>query len=177
VLSRSEALRIALSEVSDGLTLKESDATELSNGWYFPLSSSDGEMWVGSHGLAVGKLDGAVMHFGSAYPVERDLRAYEAGMTRPSCDIRISRINDYEATLGFVQALRMTVVEPEFDGETTWRIPRKLRREELESSLSDLPHTFRNVGVYFVFEEIEAARSNNCCEFDLLAPLLPATHP
>jgi len=172
MLSQSEALEIARAGADYEYIVDEHGAVELSNGWYFPLRLPEGvEPSIGGpHGLAVNKRNGEVLHFGSGWSAERDLRAYEAGMTRFIFDICIRQINDRESTLDFLDAMRITVVEPEVDGETTWRIPRRLERDELESALSELPYTFLNVDVYHRFEEIEAARAGNFCVIELQAP-------
>ena len=170
MLSRSEALQIATAEAPAELTVRAGDAVELSNGWYFPWRSRDGQGHVGSHGLIVNKQSGEALHLGSAFPAERDRRAYEAGMTREIFDIRIVRVADIQSTLDFLEAVQPSIVRPEFDGQTTWRIARKLTREELRTCLSRLPHTFEKVMVYFVFEAIEEARANGCCEFMLVDP-------
>jgi hypothetical protein len=54
-----------------------SRATELRRGWCFNWQN-DGR--IGSHGLAVNKKTGNIFVFGSAFPVERDLRVYDRGM-------------------------------------------------------------------------------------------------
>ena len=170
MLTRLEALQIALAQAPAGLTVRGRDAIELSNGWYFPWRTLDDREHFGSHGLIVNKESGETLQLGSAFQAERDCRAYEAGMTNDASDIRIDRIANLEATLDFLGTLRPMVVVPEFDGETTWRIPRELKRDELRARLSTLPHTIENVAVYFAFEAIEAARAAGCCAFALLDP-------
>ena len=153
MFSRSEALQIALTEAPTGLTVRERDAIELSNGWYFPWRIVDGQDYIGSHGLIVNKQSGEALHLGSAFSAERDWRAYEAGMTQEAFDIRIDRIVNLESTLAFVEAVGPLIT-----------------RDEVRACLSTLPHTFEYVVVYFVFEAIEAARANGCCEFTLVDP-------
>lgn len=170
MLSHEEALNIALGKVEQGATVWESKSIELSNGWFFPWRSTDSELLIGSQGIIVSKLNGECFQLGSAFPVERDLRLYEAGYTRTDYDIKIRSINDPELTIDMLEELGITVVEPELAHGTLWKIPRRLNRDELKSLLSDLPHTFENVAVYFVIEALERARANRCCEFELIEP-------
>jgi hypothetical protein len=170
MLSRAEALRIAQREATDQVSVREQDARELSNGWYFPWHLPGGENLVGSHGIIVHKETGRCFPLGSAYPADRDLRAYEAGFVSPNYDIKLTSVAHREPTLDFLQELGITVVEPELAHGTVWRIPRTLSRDELGTLLQDLPHTFRNVMVYFGIEAIERARADGCCEFELIEP-------
>ena len=168
MLNRPEAFRIAQEAAreygGEDVQVHDEYAQELSNGWFFPFITK----LVGSHGVIVKKQSGKCFGLGSAFPVDRDLRAYEAGFESHVYDIRLTKVQDRDDTLDFLHDLEISVIEPEFAHGVTWRIPRILSREELGESLEDLPHTFQNVVVYFLFERIEQARSSGCCEFELI---------
>jgi hypothetical protein len=170
MLSRSDALEVAQKSAQDGVFVREEDAQELSNGWYFPWHLPNGETLVGSHGVIVNKESGRCFSLGSAFTVDRDLRAYEAGYESLNYDIKLTKVHDRRLTLDFLEELGITVVEPELAHGTVWRIPRRLSREELGKLLEDLPRTFPNVMVYFRIEAIERVRADGCCEFDLIEP-------
>lgn len=170
MLSRTEALEVAQKNAQDGVLVRAQDARELSNGWYFPWHLPGGETLVGSQGVIVNKESGRCFPLGSAFSVDRDLRAYEAGYESLNYDIRLTKVHDRNSTLDFLEELGITVVEPELAHGTVWRIPRRLSREELDKLLEDLPRTFPNVMVYFQIETIERVRADGCCEFDLIEP-------
>ena len=170
MLSLSETLEIAQKSAQDGVFVREEDAQELSNGWYFPWYLPGGETLVGSHGVIVNKKSGRCFSLGSAFSVDRDLRAYEAGYESLNYDIKLTEVHDRHLTLDFLEELGITVVEPELAHGTVWRIPRRLSREELDKLLEELPRTFCNVMVYFRIETIERVRADGCCEFDLIEP-------
>ena len=127
MLSREEALTIALAKAEQGTTVWESKSVELSNGWFFPWRSDDGDVFIGSQGIIVNKQNGECFQLGSAFSVERDLRLYEAGYTRTDYDIKIRSINDLELTLDMLEELGISVVEPELAHGTLWKIPRQQR--------------------------------------------------
>ena len=168
--SRQEAFDIAFEHVHKGLTTYLSEAVELSNGWFFPWISEDGQVYLGSNGIIVSKETGECLELGSAFAVERDLQFYEAGYTRSAYDIRISRVHDEALTLDLLEDLGISVVEPEEAHGVTWKIPRSLSRSELSARLSELPCAFQNVSVYFRIEAIERAMATGCCELQLLPP-------
>ncbi len=142
-----------------------SAVTQLERGWYFAWRN-DGR--VGSHGLAVSKATGHILEFGSAFPVERDLRMYDLGMDADKHDLVILQVADAEETLRMLRRLAPTVVELSYESGTVWRVPRRLTEDELRSRLTSLPAIFPDVGLYFEFEAIEAARSSGWCVIELL---------
>jgi hypothetical protein len=98
-----------------------SRAAELQRGWYFNWQN-DGR--IGSHGPAVNMKTGNIFVFGSAFPVERDLRMYDRGMDAEKHDMVITAIAGLDETLAFLQRIAPTVVEPSCEHGTVWRIPR-----------------------------------------------------
>jgi hypothetical protein len=139
-------------------------AKELQRGWYFSWQE-DG--LIGSHGLAVNKETGRVFTFGSAFPIERDLRMYDRGMDAKEQDIVITAIADLEETVAILLEIEPKVTEPSYEAGTVWRIPRCLTEEEIRARLASLPAVFPDQKLYFRFEAVEAARSSGCCVVEL----------
>jgi hypothetical protein len=139
--------------------------TELAKGWYFAWEY-DGS--VGSHGLAVNKETGRVFVFGSAFPVERDLRMYDRGMDAERHDVVILEVANLKKTLAMLRRLAPTVVRFSYEHGTVWRIPRRLSEDELRARLTKLPAIFPDMPLYFDFEAVDKARSSRFCVLDVL---------
>jgi hypothetical protein len=138
-------------------------ARELREGWFFPYAGDQ----VGSSGVIVNKQSGRTLVLGSAFPVERDLRAYDEGYQFESCDLVITAIHDSGATIETVAKIRPTVVEPEYEHDRVWRVPRELGRHELRARLERLPCIFEGIGLYFVVEHLQQARAARWFDFVL----------
>ena len=168
MVTREQALSVAFSKASEGLVAVEDEAVELTNGWFFPWTSIDGQRFLGSPGIIVNKESGEVFCVPSAWPLQRSFWAYEAGYVRSSYNIKITSVSDHDLTLDLLTALNISVVEPEFAHGTMWKVPRFLEREEISRMLSELPCIFRDVHIEHQLEEIEKSRSDNRCTFELL---------
>lgn len=142
-----------------------SASREIREGWFFPYRSD--ELLLGSNGIIVNKQTGACFMLGSAYPVERDLKAYDEGFRFASYDLTITRVNDEERTLNMLLSLRISTVEPKVANEVEWRIPRLLSRSELRAAISNLPYTFRALTLYSHVEEVRQARKEGIVVFEL----------
>jgi hypothetical protein len=165
VITEAQAASIAAAHADTVGRSLVPEGRELERGWYFQWAA-DG--CVGSHGMAVSKETGRVFVFGSAFPVERDLRLYDRGMDADRYDLVVLGIRDLDRCLDLLQQLEPQVVELSYDAGTVWRLPRKLTRAELRHKLDALPAIFPDLTLYFRFEAIEDARESGCCEFDLL---------
>jgi hypothetical protein len=141
-------------------------AREMRSGWYFPWRFS-GEPLVGSNGIIVDKRTRRVMLLGSAYPLERDLRAYDAGYPMTNANLVVSAVGDQERAVSLLQKLGVSKVEPEEAHGVTWRIPRRLSRAEIQARLVKLPADFGSIQVYFSVELLEKARQERCLSFEL----------
>jgi hypothetical protein len=139
--------------------------TELERGWYFAWHN-DGV--VGSRGLAVNKESGSIFVFGSAFPIERDLRMYDRGMDAEKHDIVILAVAALDETVAVFQRIAPSVVELSYEQGKVWRIPRQLTEDEVRVRLVNLPAIFPDVGLYFQFEAVEEARSSGCCVMAVL---------
>ena len=168
MVTREQALSVALKEASEGLVAVEDESVELANGWFFPWTSINGQPYLGSPGIIVNKESGEVLCVASAWPLQRSFWAYEAGYVRSSYNIKITSVSNHDLTLDLLAALNISVIEPEFAHGTMWKVPRFLEREEISRMISELPCFFRDVYIEHQFEEIEKARSDNRCAFELL---------
>ena len=168
MIERDAALEIAERDIPEGMVVHVQAARELPSGWFFPFRSAGEQLFGGSQGVIVNKSTGKVFRLGSAFPVERDLELYERGYQFETYDLVIAEIDDLDATLGTLEKLRISVVEPQYDQGTVWRIPRRLTREELRLRLGGLPAVFGELKLYFDAEELEHARATGRFRFHLL---------
>lgn len=137
---------------------------EIREGWFFPTSGTA----IGSSGIIVNKRSGRVLPLGSAFPVARDLRAYDEGFQFELYDLVITRVDDSAAAVETLLRVRPAVVEPAFVHGTVWRIPRELRRDELASRVQRLPCIIEKIGLYFVVEALQEARAKGHFAFVLV---------
>lgn len=173
VLSRPRARELAEEFARNAGRALVPGEKDLEHGWYFAWRN-DG--LAGSHGFAISKATGTLMHFGSAFSVERDLRMYDLGMDAERHDLVILEIANADETVEMLRRVAPSVVELSYGSGTVWRIPRRLTEEELRSRLARLPAIFPDVRLYFAFEAIETARHQECCVMELLSrpPLTPS---
>jgi len=141
-------------------------AREIRSGWYFPWRFA-GEPLIGSNGIIVDKRTRRVVRLGSAYPVERDLRAYDAGYPLTAAHLVVTAVGDKSRAIALLQQLRVSKIEPEEAHGVTWRIPRVLSRSEIQAKLMTLPADFGVIQVYFSVELLERARQEQCFSFQL----------
>jgi hypothetical protein len=174
MITFEEAKQIALDKIGPECALVDGATLEKPYGWYFCYQSKAyvqsgdfRDMLVGSGGLIVEREDGYVFEFGSAYPLERNLAAYEAGFKFDSYDLTILSISNHRQTVDLLLRLDMTYLVPEEEFGAVWRIPKKYTQDQLKSALTSLPHTFFNQGFHFRFEEFLAIDRADCCEYQL----------
>jgi hypothetical protein len=139
--------------------------TETREGWYFPYSPSD---LLGSSGVIVHKRTGRAFVLGSAFPVERDIRAFDEGFQFEIYDLVILEIMDRERTVDTLAVVGPTVTTPEYEYGTVWRIPHRLNKQEIELRLAKLPVVFPEVCLYFRIEALQEARDNGYFRFEAL---------
>src|SRR5258708_34598597 len=85
-----------------------------------------------------------------------------------TCDLIVTRIADMELTLDTLEQLELSTVEPTYEHGTVWRIPRRLTRTEIRSTLVKLPHVFGPLSLYFRAEALETATRNGAFTFEVL---------
>jgi hypothetical protein len=175
MITFEEAKQIALDKVGPDCALVDDATLAKPYGWYFCyqskayLQSGDlNDMLLGSGGFIVEQEDGYVFEFGSAYPLEHHLAAYEAGFRFDSYDLTILSIGDLRQTIELLLKLDMTYAAPEGKYAVVWQIPKTYTDDQLRSALMSLPHTFFNQGLNFRFEEFlaleRAVVSINCMD-------------
>jgi hypothetical protein len=142
-------------------------AREIELGWYFPWQFPDDNPRAGSKGLIVDKRTGKVVMLGSAYTLERDLKAHDAGYPLNGADLIVTSVSDQDRTVRWLLDLQVSKVEPEEEGGVIWRISKLLSRFEIQAKLSTLPADFGKIGVYFLVEELEEAKREGCFSFEL----------
>jgi hypothetical protein len=86
MITFEQAKQIAIKKIGSNRVLLEDMIIEKPYGWFFSYSSkTDVEsgnlkhILVGSKGFIVEREDGCIFDFGSAYSLEHDFAAYEAG--------------------------------------------------------------------------------------------------
>lgn len=143
------------------------NAREILLGWYFPWRFAS-EPWSGSKGVIVDKRSGRVIVLGSAYPLERDLQAYDAGYPLTKAHLVVTRVADQNRAIELLQQLRVSKIEPEVSHGVTWRIPQMLSSSEIRARLATMPVDFGIIQVYFSVELLERARQDQCFSFEFM---------
>lgn len=168
MITFSEAKQIALEKIGSDFILNENEIIEKPYGWYFSCrSKSNDEIVFGSNGFIVDREDGHVFQFGSAYSLERDIAAYEAGFRFDLYDLIILSVSNTQKTVQLLLDLDMHYVLDEEENGTVWKIPKKYEREQIQSALQSLPCTFPNQKFYFMFEKFLEIDKENCCTYQL----------
>lgn len=137
---------------------------ETREGWFFPYRAT-GSLSAGSNGVIVNKRTGACLVLGSAFPIERDLAAYDQGFQFDRCELVITGIPDLARALEAIEKLGITVVEPQFEQGVEWKIPRVLSRAELQDRAASLPWSIGDFPLYLKVEVLQDARRTGCFEF------------
>jgi Immunity protein 35 len=174
MITFEEAKQIALDKIRPDCALIDDATMEKSYGWYFRyqskayIQSGDvRDMLFGSGGFIVERDDGYVFEFGSRYPLERNLAAYEAGFKYDTYDLTILSVSDILQTVRLLLSLRMKYVIPEEENGTVWKIPQGYTEVQIRSALASLPYTFLDQKFYFQFEVFLSMDKAGCCKYQL----------
>lgn len=142
-------------------------AREIESGWYFPWRfPNDGETRFGSNGLIVNKRTRKVTVLGSTFPLERDLKAHDAGYPLKGADFIVTAVADEDRAVQLLDELGITKVEPEEEGGVIWRIPKAVSQAEIRAKLGSLPAELGFLSVYFCVEGLEQAKREGCFSFE-----------
>lgn len=152
---------------SISMRLDTSAARELDTGWYFPWTAGTPPE-AGSNGIIVNKHTGAIFTLGSAFPVERDLRFYDKGYQSDLYDLVITAVIDIDAAVGHLSRIGPTVIIPEYDSGTVWRIPQPMSAEVIRRRLRTLPVVFPDITLYFRLEILDSVEIDGSFEFKAL---------
>ena len=174
MITFEEAKQIALNEIGPDCALFENKIIEKPYGWYFCyqskayfVSGNWHDALIGNGGFIVEREDGRVFEFGSAYELERNFAAYEAGFKFHSYDLTIISVSDTKQTVSLLHKLDMVYVTPEYEHGVVWKIPQRFTKSQIRFLISSLPHTFYAQNFSFrieVFAEIDVA---GCCKYAL----------
>jgi len=174
MISFEDAKTIALGELGADCALLEESTSEKPYGWYFCFQSKKfletknvRDSLAGSGGFIVEKTDGRVFHFGSAYSLERNLRAYEAGFKFELYDLIVKRVRNLEQTVSLLNKLDMTYTVPEVEHGVEWKVPKHYTQKQIKQRLEKLPATFEKQRFYFRFEVFEEINLARCCEYEI----------
>ena len=98
MIERETARTLAQKAVGDQQLIDPDRYTETREGWYFPYARQS-EMVVGSNGVIVNKRSGRAFVLGSAFPIERDIKAFDEGFQFDLYDLVILEICDHPRTV------------------------------------------------------------------------------
>ena len=174
MISFEDAKTIALGEIGEDCALLDDATLEKPYGWYFCFQSKQfletqnfRDMLAGNGGFIVEKTDGRVFRFGSAYSLERNLRAYEAGFKFELYDLTVKRARDIRQAVLLLNKLGMTYIIPEIEHGVEWKIPKRYTEKQIKQRLEKLPATFEKQQFYFKFEVFEEINLARCCEYEI----------
>lgn len=168
MITFEQAKEIALSKTGADFILNKNQIIEKPYGWYFCFhSKSDDDIIFGSNGFIVDRDDGSICRFGSAYSLDQNFAAYEAGFKYDLYNLIILSVSDIQKTVQFLRDLNMTYVNSEEENGTIWRIPKDYTVEQIQSALQSLPCTFFDQSFNFAFEKFLKIDKENCCKYKL----------
>jgi hypothetical protein len=166
MFDQEAARSLAQKAVSHGQVVDRTRSTETREGWFFPYEPEI--RLIGSNRVIVHKHTGRTFVLGSAFPVERDLRAFDEGFQFEVYDLVVLEVRDRHKTVDVLASVGPTVVVPEYQEGTVWRIPRRLSKYEIDGRLGRLPVVFPEVRLYFCVEALQEVRERRHFRFEAL---------
>jgi hypothetical protein len=175
MISFDEAKQIALHKIGPECALIEDATVEKPYGWYFWFQSKAylqsghfQDMLVGSGGFIVEREDGYVFEFGSAYPLEYNFAAYEAGFKYETYDLTIFAVSDLAQTVQLLLQLNMTYAVTETEYGTDWKIFKQYAGAQIRTALTVLPYTFPPHNFFHKVDVLAEIDRSRCCQYQLL---------
>jgi hypothetical protein len=156
-----EARQIALDFIGPDHALLGDVTLEKPYGWFFRYGTKSGGSLIGPGGFIVDREDGHVCEFSAAYPLERNLAAYEAGFKYRFYDLTVTSVANMEQSVEFLYRLDMQYVS-RFS-----KRPKQYKKRHLRALLKELPCTFYNQHFYFRVEVFWEIDSVGCCRYQL----------
>lgn len=177
VLTREEAIELVSRDLPESMGIDTDSIVERDYGWIiFPqtkeyLATRDPlRLAIGSGGTLVEKETGKQVEFGSAYPLDINLKIYELGyLAHEDWDIVITKVHNKEETVRSLTQLRPTYVIPEEESGIIWRVPREYTETQISDLLETLPCTINLGSVYFRWELLEAFKDQVHFDYTLQA--------
>lgn len=153
--------------------IDEKKIIETDFAWYIPFKRIPPleirEMLVGAYyGYIVGKVLGDLHQPGSGKRIEEWLTDYELGNFGGRHDLKITRINDLEATRRCIKRLYLTYHKPEIENGITWKIPQYFTDKMIDERLAVLPCTFRNQRFSLTNKTFKEIKASNIFEYELI---------
>jgi hypothetical protein len=169
VIELETARALAQKVAGDRQQIDGARCTETREGWYFPyVRRPPEETRAGSNGIIVNKATGRALILGSAFPVERDIKAFDEGFQFHRYDLVILEIADRARTVEILLEIGPTITVPEYQDGTVWKIPRPLTKPEISERLDRLPAIFADIGLYVRIEALQKARAQGYFRFEAL---------
>jgi hypothetical protein len=175
MISFDEAKQIAIRKIGPDCVLSENETIEKPYGWYFCFQSKAylqsgqfQDMLVGSGGFIVEREDGYIFEFGSAYPPEYNLAAYEAGFRYETYDLTILSVTDRKQTVWLLFQLNMSYVVVETEYGIDWKVPKQYTEAQIKAALATTPCTFSGHNFFHKVNVIAEIDRSKCCEYQLL---------
>ena len=173
VIELETARALAQKAVGDRRQIDAARCTETREGWYFPYAPAV-EIMFGSNGVIVNKHTGLPLVLGSAFSVERDIKAFDEGFQFRRYHLVILEVRDRKKTVEILLEVDPTITVPEYEDGTVWKIPRSLSEREIDERLDRLPAIFADISLYFRIESLQTARTHEYFRFEALAARAPS---
>src|SRR5262249_11835470 len=112
-----------------------------------------------------------VFGLGTAFSLERDLAAYDAGLQFNRADVVVSRVADAERAIEYLYDLKPLSLEAVKAWEAEPRrlsLLQPLSRPAIRDCLTRVPSTFGICGVYCKWERLTSRRVPGALDFDLI---------
>lgn len=149
-----------------GMTIDVARVRETRCGWFFPWRFEDPPA-PGSKGVVVDKQTGQVVTLGSAYSLDRDLNAFDAGYRFGSAFLVVTAVRNERSAIDQLMRLRIKEVTQEFADGVQWKIPKVISAQDIGLRLRRLPCKFGPIATYFAVEALEAMRLAKDVSFEL----------
>ena len=117
----------------------------------------------------VEKSTARIHNFGSAFPLEENLKIYELGYFEYSnWDIEIQEVKDEKKAIDYLSSLNLSYVIPEEAHDVTWKIAQKYTRNQITQKLHKLPTKFNIGRIYFQYLVLESFKTQDAFSYELL---------
>lgn len=162
MITLNKAIEIAIEKAGGGLAVDPERIDERPYGWIiYPNSKEYIEtgnrmaVLLGSGGVLVLKESGKAIQFGSGFSLEENLEIYESGyLDHDNWDIVVTRVNDKDAGVNQLLALRATFIVPEEKSGTVWKIPQDYLPERMKELIQELPFRLNIGSVYSIYAAV-----------------------
>ena len=161
-----KAAVLAQASAPEGFVVAVEQARESRCGWFFPWRF-EGPPLIGSNGVVVDKRTGRVVTLGSAYSLDRDLNAFDAGYRFRPAFLVITDVRNERHAVDQLMRLNIKEVTPEFAHGVQWKILKVISAQDIETRLRQLPCKFGPIATYFLVEVLEAIRHTGFISFEL----------